>query len=144
MTTLRSAKTYGTKDKLLQNVTKDAIEKAHKKGDLDAKFRAVENAAALEAVEEQRRDAAAAGEDLSTADATAAFLVAQSRGEDAKQVQERHNAAEDQQTAYAKQCRIIGTKRRGRSGGTYFADGELVQKQLADSAAYLKKKARAR
>ena len=54
---LRSAKKRGTRERLMQKVTKKAIEKAHKKGDLDAKFRAVENAAALEAVEEQRRDA---------------------------------------------------------------------------------------
>ena len=134
MTTLRSAKTYGTKDKLLQNVTKDAIEKAHKKGDLDAKFRAVENAAALEAVEEQQRDAAAAGEDLSTKDATAAFLVAQEQGKDAQEVQQRHNAAEDQKKGYAEQCRRIGTRRRGPKGRSYFADGETVQKEQADWA----------
>ena len=66
---LRSATKYGTKDKLLKNVTKDAIEKAGKTGDLDAKCQAVANAAALEDVEQQRRDAAAAGKTLSTADA---------------------------------------------------------------------------
>ena len=32
---LRSAAKHGTKDELLQNVTKDAIEKAGKTGDLD-------------------------------------------------------------------------------------------------------------
>jgi hypothetical protein len=132
---LRSAAKYGTKDKLLQKVTKDAIEKADEKGDVDAKCRAVENAAALEDVEEQRRDAAAAGEDLSTADAEAAFLVAQSRGEDAQEVQERHNAAADQLIAHAEQCREIGTTRAGKNGGTYFADGDMVRKQQADWAA---------
>ena len=137
--TLRVAKTNGTKDKLLQNVTKDAIEKAHKKGDLDAKFRAVENAAALEAVEEQQRDAAAAGEDLSTKDATAAFLVAQEQGKDAQEVQQRHNAAEDQLIRYAEQCREIGTKRRCAHGGSYFADGDKVQQQQADWAAHREK-----
>ena len=86
---LRSAAKYGTKDKLLQKVTKDAIEKAGEKGDVEAKCRAVDNAAALDDVEEQRRDAAAAGEDLSTADAEAAFLVAQEGGEDAQEVQQR-------------------------------------------------------
>ena len=49
------------KDELLQNVTKDAIEKAGKTGDVEAKCQAVDNAAALEDVEELRRDAAAAG-----------------------------------------------------------------------------------
>ncbi len=133
--TLKRAEKRGTRERLLQNVTKDAIEKAHKKGDLYAKFRAVENAAALEDVEEWRRDAAAAGEDLSTEDATAAFLVAQRRGADAQEVQERHNAAEDQRTDYAEQCRDIGTTRRGRKGGSYFADGDKVRKQQADWAA---------
>ncbi len=132
---LRSATKYGTKDKLLKNVTKDAIEKAGKTGDLDAKCQAVANAAALEDVEQQRRDAAAAGKTLSTADAEAAFLVAQSQGKDAQQVQERHNAAADQLIAHAEQCRQIGTSRAGRNGGTYFADGDKVRKQQADWAA---------
>ena len=133
---LRSATKYGTKDKLLKNVTKDAIEKAGKTGDLDAKCQAVANAAALEDVEQQRRDAAAAGKTLSTADAEAAFLVAQSQGKDAQQVQERHNAAADQLIAHAEQCRQIGTTRRGRNGGTYRADGDTVREQQANWAAH--------
>ena len=133
---LRSAAKHGTKDMLLQNVTKDAIEKAGKKGDVEAKCRAVENAVALEDVEEQRRDAAAAGETLSTLDATAAFVVAQERGEDAQEVQQRANAAVDQRTDYAEQCRQIGTTRRGRKGGTYRADGDTVREQQANWAAH--------
>ena len=132
---LRHATIYGTKDELLQNVTKDAIEKAGKTGDVEAKCQAVDNAAALEDVEELRRDAAAAGETLSTADAEAAFLVAQSQGEDAQQVQQCANAAEDQLADYKQQCREIGTKRSGKKGGTYFADGDTVRKEQADWAA---------
>ena len=136
---LRHATIYGTKDELLQNVTKDAIEKAGKTGDVEAKCQAVDNAAALEDVEELRRDAAAAGETLSTADAEAAFLVAQSQGEDAQQVQQCANAAEDQLADYKQQCREIGTKRSGKKGGTYFADGDTVRKEQADWAAYREK-----
>ena len=135
---LRSAKKRGTRERLMQKVTKKAIEKAHKKGDLDAKFRAVENAAALEAVEEQRRDAAAAGEDLSTEDAEAAFLVAQEQGADAQQVQELANAAEAQRTDYKQQIREVGARRRGKKGRKR-VDGDTVRKQQAKGAAYQEK-----
>ena len=129
---LRHATIYGTKDELLQNVTKDAIEKAGKTGDVEAKCQAVDNAAALGVVEEQRRDATAAGEHLSTADAEAAFLVAQEGRKNAQQVQERHNAAEGSDKAPPREHRHVrsgcsaatgrigekGTRRcRGKEGG---------------------------
>ena len=136
--TLKRAEKRGTRETLLQNVTKDAIEKAHKKGDLDAKFRAVDNAAALEDVEEWRRDAAAAGEEISTEDATAAFLVAQRRGADAQEEQQRANAAEDQQADYKQQTREVGTWRRAgrRDGASYRVDGKTVQKEQDYFAAH--------